>query len=144
MDFILNKSIAKHFDAFNRGFHKVCGGRVLRLFQSHELMDLVVGKSSFRIGLECNLNLVETTLFDGFCLKETRATTGMLSKRMPSTKTVSAPTTQLSVYFGKSSMICRLNKRRISFFFLRALIVYPYWEWKLSKYIHFVSFGTIM
>jgi E3 ubiquitin-protein ligase HERC4 len=43
VDFILNKSIAKHFDAFNRGFHKVCGGRVLRLFQSHELMDLVVG-----------------------------------------------------------------------------------------------------
>jgi E3 ubiquitin-protein ligase HERC4 len=43
VDFILNKSIAKHFDAFNKGFHKVCGGRVLRLFQSHELMDLVVG-----------------------------------------------------------------------------------------------------
>ena len=43
VDFMLNKSIAKHFDAFNRGFHKVCGGRVLRLFQSHELMDLVVG-----------------------------------------------------------------------------------------------------
>ncbi|XP_046455571.1 probable E3 ubiquitin-protein ligase HERC4 isoform X2 [Daphnia pulex] len=47
VDFILNKSIAKHFDAFNRGFHKVCGGRVLRLFQSHELMDLVVGNENY-------------------------------------------------------------------------------------------------
>ena len=44
VDYVLNKSVAKHFDAFNQGFHKVCGGRVLRLFQSHELMDLVVGK----------------------------------------------------------------------------------------------------
>jgi len=43
VDYVLNKSVAKHFDAFNQGFHKVCGGRVLRLFQSHELMDLVVG-----------------------------------------------------------------------------------------------------
>uniref|UniRef100_A0A0P5J2E5 E3 ubiquitin-protein ligase HERC3 n=1 Tax=Daphnia magna TaxID=35525 RepID=A0A0P5J2E5_9CRUS len=47
VDFILNKSIAKHFDAFNQGFHKVCGGRVLRLFQSHELMDLVVGNENY-------------------------------------------------------------------------------------------------
>ena len=44
VNFVLNTSVARHFEAFNDGFHKVCGGRVLRLFQSHELMDLVVGK----------------------------------------------------------------------------------------------------
>ena len=43
VDFILNKSVAKHFQAFSQGFHDVCGGPVLRLFQAHELMDLVVG-----------------------------------------------------------------------------------------------------
>lgn len=47
VDFVLNKSVAKHFDAFNQGFHKVCGGRVLRLFQSHELMELVVGNENY-------------------------------------------------------------------------------------------------
>jgi len=47
VDFFLNKSVAKHFEAFNQGFHKVCGGHVLRLFQSHELMDLVVGNENY-------------------------------------------------------------------------------------------------
>jgi len=47
VDFFLTKSVAKHFEAFSQGFHKVCGGRVLRLFQSHELMDLVVGNENY-------------------------------------------------------------------------------------------------
>jgi len=44
VDLVLNKSVEVHFKAFSTGFHKVCGGRVLELFHSHELMAVVVGK----------------------------------------------------------------------------------------------------
>lgn len=44
VDLVLNKSVETHFRAFSTGFHKVCGGRVLELFHSHELMAVVVGK----------------------------------------------------------------------------------------------------
>jgi E3 ubiquitin-protein ligase HERC4 len=44
VDLILNKSVQKHFEAFSAGFHKVCGGRVLELFHSHELMAAVIGE----------------------------------------------------------------------------------------------------
>lgn len=36
-----------HFEMFNQGFHKVCGGRVLELFRSHELMALLVGNENY-------------------------------------------------------------------------------------------------
>lgn len=35
------------FKAFHKGFHKVCGGRVLELFHSHELMSLVIGNQNY-------------------------------------------------------------------------------------------------
>lgn len=44
VDLILNTSVEKHFKAFSTGFHEVCGGRVLELFHSQELMALVAGK----------------------------------------------------------------------------------------------------
>lgn len=44
VDLVLNKSVAIHFKAFGSGFQKVCGGRILELFHSHELMAVVVGK----------------------------------------------------------------------------------------------------
>lgn len=47
VDFILNKSVNKHFTGFYNGFHKVCGGKVLRLFHSQELMTLVVGNENY-------------------------------------------------------------------------------------------------
>lgn len=47
VDFILNKSVSKHFNAFRTGFMKVCGGRVLELFHSHELMGVVVGNENY-------------------------------------------------------------------------------------------------
>nr|XP_012137181.1 PREDICTED: probable E3 ubiquitin-protein ligase HERC4 isoform X1 [Megachile rotundata] len=47
VDYILNKSVAPHFDKFHEGFHKVCGGRVLELFHSHELMAVVVGNEDY-------------------------------------------------------------------------------------------------
>lgn len=36
-----------HFQAFYQGFHKVCGGRVLKLFHSNELMAVVVGNEDY-------------------------------------------------------------------------------------------------
>lgn len=47
IDYILNKSVENQFEEFNKGFHKVCGGRVLQLFHSHELMAVVVGNENY-------------------------------------------------------------------------------------------------
>ncbi|XP_049804341.1 probable E3 ubiquitin-protein ligase HERC4 isoform X1 [Schistocerca nitens] len=47
VDFILNKSVEKQFTAFNGGFHKVCGGRILKLFHSHELMAVIIGNENY-------------------------------------------------------------------------------------------------
>ncbi|XP_077295148.1 HECT and RLD domain containing E3 ubiquitin ligase 4 isoform X2 [Arctopsyche grandis] len=47
VDFIFNKSIEKKFDAFYKGFYKVCSGRVFKLFQPHELMTFVVGNEKY-------------------------------------------------------------------------------------------------
>lgn len=47
IDFIFNKSVEKQYEAFSAGFMKVCGGRVLELFHSHELMAVVVGNENY-------------------------------------------------------------------------------------------------
>ncbi|XP_076648302.1 HECT and RLD domain containing E3 ubiquitin ligase 4 [Halictus rubicundus] len=47
VDYILNKSVDPHFQAFYKGFHKVCGGRVLELFHSNELKAVVVGNEDY-------------------------------------------------------------------------------------------------
>lgn len=47
VDHVLNKSPEPHFQAFYEGFHKVCGGRVLELFHSHELMAVVIGNENY-------------------------------------------------------------------------------------------------
>lgn len=47
VDYIFNKSVSKPYDAFHAGFMKVCGGRVLKLFHSHELMAVVVGNENY-------------------------------------------------------------------------------------------------
>ncbi|XP_008552683.1 probable E3 ubiquitin-protein ligase HERC4 isoform X2 [Microplitis demolitor] len=47
VDYIFNKSVESHFKAFYNGFHKVCGGRILKLFHSHELMAVVVGHENY-------------------------------------------------------------------------------------------------
>lgn len=46
---ILNKLVEARFQAFSKGFHKVCGGRVLQLFHAQELMSVVTGRALFRI-----------------------------------------------------------------------------------------------
>lgn len=47
VDYTLNKSVDPHFQAFYKGFHRVCGGRVLELFHSYELMAVVVGNEDY-------------------------------------------------------------------------------------------------
>lgn len=47
IDYIFNESVKKQFDAFSRGFMKVCGGRVLQLFHSHELKAVMVGNENY-------------------------------------------------------------------------------------------------
>lgn len=47
MDYIFNKSVASLFDAFHAGFHKVCGGKVLLLFQPNELQAMVIGNTNY-------------------------------------------------------------------------------------------------
>ncbi|XP_070528774.1 probable E3 ubiquitin-protein ligase HERC4 isoform X3 [Cardiocondyla obscurior] len=47
VDYVLNKSVETQFKAFHKGFHNVCGGRVLELFHSHELMSLLIGNENY-------------------------------------------------------------------------------------------------
>ncbi|XP_055315048.1 probable E3 ubiquitin-protein ligase HERC4 isoform X2 [Sitodiplosis mosellana] len=47
IDFVLNKSVETQFNAFYAGFMKVCGGPVMELFRSHELMGLIIGNEHY-------------------------------------------------------------------------------------------------
>uniref|UniRef100_A0A8C9CD14 HECT and RLD domain containing E3 ubiquitin protein ligase 4 n=1 Tax=Phocoena sinus TaxID=42100 RepID=A0A8C9CD14_PHOSS len=47
VDYIFSKSVASLFDAFHAGFHKVCGGKVLQLFQPNELQAMVIGNTNY-------------------------------------------------------------------------------------------------
>ncbi|XKL68820.1 hypothetical protein PGB90_006589 [Kerria lacca] len=47
VDMILNKLVEARFREFSKGFHKVCGGRVLQLFHAQELMSVVIGNEDY-------------------------------------------------------------------------------------------------
>ncbi|BES87517.1 e3 ubiquitin-protein ligase [Nesidiocoris tenuis] len=47
VDYVLNSSVERHFRAFHDAFHKVCGGRVLKLFHAQELMAVVIGNENY-------------------------------------------------------------------------------------------------
>ncbi|NXO01064.1 HERC4 ligase, partial [Rhinopomastus cyanomelas] len=47
VDYIFSRSVASLFSAFHAGFHKVCGGKVLQLFQPSELQAMVIGNTNY-------------------------------------------------------------------------------------------------
>lgn len=47
VDYVFNKSVAQLFEGFYAGFHKVCGGRVLDLFQPSELQAMIIGNTNY-------------------------------------------------------------------------------------------------
>ncbi|XP_077073484.1 putative E3 ubiquitin-protein ligase HERC4 isoform X1 [Siphateles boraxobius] len=47
VNYIFNTSVAPQFSAFHAGFHKVCGGKVLELFQPSELQAMVIGNTNY-------------------------------------------------------------------------------------------------
>ncbi|KAL3278333.1 hypothetical protein HHI36_013664 [Cryptolaemus montrouzieri] len=47
VDYIFHESVKVQYNSFHDGFMKVCGGRVLQLFHSHELMAVVVGNENY-------------------------------------------------------------------------------------------------
>ncbi|CAL1543190.1 unnamed protein product [Lymnaea stagnalis] len=47
VDFHLSKAIELQFKAFSEGFHSVCGGQILELFNPNELQTLVVGTEDY-------------------------------------------------------------------------------------------------
>ncbi|KAJ7415985.1 putative E3 ubiquitin-protein ligase HERC4 [Willisornis vidua] len=47
VDYIFNRSVASLYSAFHEGFHKVCGGKVLQLFQPSELQAMVIGNTNY-------------------------------------------------------------------------------------------------
>ncbi|XP_018560806.1 probable E3 ubiquitin-protein ligase HERC4 isoform X2 [Anoplophora glabripennis] len=47
INYIFNESVKHQYEAFHKGFMKVCGGRVLQLFHSHELMAVVIGNENY-------------------------------------------------------------------------------------------------
>ncbi|KAI4812952.1 hypothetical protein KUCAC02_024314 [Chaenocephalus aceratus] len=47
VDYVFNTSVAPLFECFHAGFHKVCGGKVLELFQPNELQAMVIGNTNY-------------------------------------------------------------------------------------------------
>ncbi|XP_039606091.1 probable E3 ubiquitin-protein ligase HERC3 isoform X1 [Polypterus senegalus] len=47
LNYVFNRSVQQLYHAFSEGFLKVCGGKVLSLFQPSELMAMVVGNSNY-------------------------------------------------------------------------------------------------
>ncbi|MGH0152370.1 UNVERIFIED_CONTAM: hypothetical protein FKN15_058286 [Acipenser sinensis] len=47
VDYVFNTSVGPLFEAFYEGFHKVCGGKVLQLFQPNELQAMVIGNTNY-------------------------------------------------------------------------------------------------
>ncbi|XP_029453765.1 probable E3 ubiquitin-protein ligase HERC6 [Rhinatrema bivittatum] len=47
IDYVFNKSVTEVFEAFKRGFYKVCDREILQLFQPQELMEVVTGNTDY-------------------------------------------------------------------------------------------------
>ncbi|XP_034538361.1 probable E3 ubiquitin-protein ligase HERC4 [Notolabrus celidotus] len=47
VNYVFNTSVAPLFECFYAGFHKVCGGKVLELFQPNELQAMVIGNTNY-------------------------------------------------------------------------------------------------
>ncbi|XP_028323711.1 probable E3 ubiquitin-protein ligase HERC4 [Gouania willdenowi] len=47
VDYVFNTSVAPLFEGFYAGFHKVCGGEVVELFQPNELQAMVIGNTNY-------------------------------------------------------------------------------------------------
>lgn len=47
VDYVFNTSVDPLFEYFYAGFHKVCGGKVLELFQPNELQAMVIGNTNY-------------------------------------------------------------------------------------------------
>ncbi|XP_077351382.1 putative E3 ubiquitin-protein ligase HERC4 isoform X2 [Festucalex cinctus] len=47
VEYTFNTSVAPLFECFYAGFHKVCGGKVLELFQPNELQAMVIGNTNY-------------------------------------------------------------------------------------------------
>ncbi len=45
VDWVLNRSIERQFEAFKAGFYHVCGGNALSLFRPDEIEMMVCGNS---------------------------------------------------------------------------------------------------
>ncbi|XP_037533808.1 probable E3 ubiquitin-protein ligase HERC4 [Nematolebias whitei] len=47
VDYVFDSSVALLFEGFYTGFHKVCGGKVLDLFQPSELQAMIIGNTNY-------------------------------------------------------------------------------------------------
>ncbi|XP_068143352.1 probable E3 ubiquitin-protein ligase HERC4 [Drosophila tropicalis] len=47
VDFVLNKCVELPYNAFHKGFMRVCSGRIIQIFQPEELMAMVVGNEEY-------------------------------------------------------------------------------------------------
>lgn len=84
IDYIINKSVERQFAGFREGFMKVCGGRVLELFQASELMSVVIGnedydwhaleaEADYKNGYTCSDQVVTLSLTSHFIFSVTSA-----------------------------------------------------------------------
>ncbi|CAG9828985.1 unnamed protein product [Diabrotica balteata] len=47
VNYIFNESVKHQYEAFRDGFMKVCDSKLLELFRSHELMDMITGNENY-------------------------------------------------------------------------------------------------
>ena len=47
LNYVFKDSVKELYSAFSSGFLKVCGGKILSLFQPSELMAMVVGNNNY-------------------------------------------------------------------------------------------------
>uniref|UniRef100_A0A1A9WKA0 HECT domain-containing protein n=1 Tax=Glossina brevipalpis TaxID=37001 RepID=A0A1A9WKA0_9MUSC len=52
VDFVFNKAVESQFKTFQRGFMKMCWGRLLQIFRPEELTAMVVGNEHDRIPIQ--------------------------------------------------------------------------------------------
>lgn len=45
--YMLTTSVERQFNGFKDGFMRVCGGKVMELFEPHELMAVVIGNEDY-------------------------------------------------------------------------------------------------
>lgn len=112
IDFVLNVSVLRQFQGFSDGFMKVCGGKVMELFEPHELMAVVVGNEDY----DWHVLEEESVYNNGYTSGDPTVMDKVYYKLWCGTYIVKYPACR-SGGFGKCSTNYRLPRRKSFYYF---------------------------